>query len=91
MKLQWPLHLAAASYRDTPRMFFEMEDWALETRPRARSIQHYYAERDRTFFTPHLASAVDEVRHRIEAEAAENLIDVLVHSRTPRGASQLAR
>jgi phosphonate dehydrogenase len=64
---------------------FEMEDWALDTRPRAVHPA-LLAERERTFFTPHLASAVDEVRHSIEVEAAENLIDVLVHSRTPRGA-----
>jgi phosphonate dehydrogenase len=64
---------------------FEMEDLALPDRPRAIHPA-LLAERERTFFTPHLASAIDEVRHTIAVEAAENLIDVLVRGRVPRGA-----
>ncbi len=63
---------------------FELEDWALPTRPR---IVHpaLVADRERTFFTPHLGSAVDDVRRDIAMEAALNVLDVLRGDR-PRGA-----
>ena len=51
---------------------FEMEDWALTDRPRsipARLLDN----QDQTFFTPHLGSAVDEVRRAITLEAASQL------------------
>ena len=63
---------------------FEMEDWALETRPREIHPQ-LLADRSRTLFTPHLGSAVDEVREAIAMEAAANIVDVL-EGRRPRGA-----
>lgn len=63
---------------------FEMEDWALETRPREIHPQ-LLADRSRTLFTPHLGSAVDEVRKAIALEAAANIVDVL-EGRRPRGA-----
>jgi phosphonate dehydrogenase len=62
---------------------FAMEDWALPDRPRsidARLIAH-----SRTLFTPHLGSAVDQVRLAIALSAAENIIAVL-SGRTPRDA-----
>jgi len=54
---------------------FELEDWALEARPReidARLLAH-----PRTLFTPHLGSAVEAARRAIEARAAANIADVL--------------
>jgi phosphonate dehydrogenase len=63
---------------------FEMEDWALETRPRVIHPD-LLADRARTFFTPHLGSAVDEVRRQIALEAAGNVLDALAGGR-PRGA-----
>jgi phosphonate dehydrogenase len=63
---------------------FEMEDWALEARPRAIHPA-LLADRARTFFTPHLGSAVDAARREIALEAAENVLDAL-GGRRPRGA-----
>lgn len=63
---------------------FEMEDWARADRP--SGIPHrLLADTGRTLFTPHLGSAVDEVRLAIEMEAASNLLEGLA-GRTPRGA-----
>lgn len=63
---------------------FEMEDRALE--PRARAIHPLLlADRARTFFTPHLGSAVEAARREIAFEAAENVLDALA-GRRPRGA-----
>ncbi|WP_201451762.1 NAD(P)-dependent oxidoreductase [Rhodovarius lipocyclicus] len=50
---------------------FEMEDWALATRP--RSIDTRLLAHPRTLFTPHLGSAVGRVRQAIEMHAAEDL------------------
>jgi len=63
---------------------FEMEDSALEARPRTvhRSLLE---DREHTFFTPHLGSAVEEARLAIATEAAENILDALSGQR-PRGA-----
>jgi phosphonate dehydrogenase len=63
---------------------FEMEDRALETRPRTIH-PGLLADRARTFFTPHLGSAVDAARRAIALEAAENVLDALA-GRRPRGA-----
>ena len=63
---------------------FEMEDWALEARPR-EIHPALLADRARTFFTPHLGSAVDAARRAIALEAAENVLDALA-GRRPRGA-----
>jgi phosphonate dehydrogenase len=62
---------------------FELEDWALEARPRA--IEPRLLADPRTLFTPHLGSAVEGVRRAIEARAAANIIDVL-EGRAPRDA-----
>jgi phosphonate dehydrogenase len=64
---------------------FEMEDWARDDRPatidpRLRSMQ------DRTVFTPHLGSAIGDVREAIALRAADNLVDALVHGQAPRDA-----
>lgn len=63
---------------------FEMEDWALADRPRAIDPR-LLACPERTLFTPHLGSAVGDVRLAIERDAAANIIDVL-EGRAPRGA-----
>lgn len=55
---------------------FEMEDWAIDSRP--RSIPARLLEmQDKTVFTPHIGSAVIEVRQAIEEYAARNIIAVL--------------
>ncbi len=63
---------------------FSFEDWALADRPRAipRSLLDH---RERTLFTPHLGSAVDEVRREIAYVAAESILEAL-DGRRPRGA-----
>jgi phosphonate dehydrogenase len=63
---------------------FEFEDWARAGRPRGISPR-LLALTDRTIFTPHLGSAVDEVRRAIALEAADSIIDVF-EGRRPRGA-----
>ena len=63
---------------------FELEDWAVEDRPRSIHPE-LLAARDRTLFTPHLGSAVAEVRRRIEETAAGNLLAALA-GRTPPNA-----
>jgi len=51
---------------------FEMEDWALESRPRVID-PNLLRLKDRTVFTPHLGSAVKRVRREISLQAARNL------------------
>jgi len=51
---------------------FEMEDWALADRPRSIPTR-LLDNQDQTFFTPHLGSAVDEIRRAITLEAASQL------------------
>ena len=52
---------------------FEMEDWARMDRP--RNIPRALLENvRRTFFTPHLGSAVDDIRREIAFEAAKNIL-----------------
>lgn len=62
---------------------FACEDWALPGRP--REISPRLLEHPSTVFTPHLGSAVSEVRLAIEHRAADNIIDVL-EGRAPRDA-----
>lgn len=63
---------------------FEFEDWARPDRPRAIPPA-LLAQVDRTLFTPHLGSAVVEVRKAIEAEAAASILEALRGER-PSGA-----
>lgn len=59
---------------------FAMEDWALPGRPPAipkRLLRH-----PRTLFTPHLGSAVDDVRRAMSLEAARQVLQV-VEGRRP--------
>jgi phosphonate dehydrogenase len=62
---------------------FELEDWALEDRP--REIDARLLASPKTLFTPHLGSAVTRVRMAIEMRAAENIADVFA-GRPPRDA-----
>ncbi len=61
-----------------------MEDWARADRPSAVHPGLIEA-RDKTVLTPHIGSAVTEVRRRIERAAAESILDHL-DGRPPRGA-----
>lgn len=63
---------------------FEMEDWAHRDRPlgiEPRLVQN----QNQTFFTPHLGSAVEEIRFEIAMEAAVNLVQAL-QGNIPQGA-----
>jgi len=64
---------------------FELEDWAVKDR-RREIPQSLLDDRKRTFFTPHVGSAVEAVRSKIEIEAVENILDVLVRKSKPRSA-----
>ena len=60
---------------------FEMEDWALPDRP--RRIPQGLMEHPNTLFTPHIGSAVIDIRRRIEQRAAENIRQALSGKRPP--------
>ncbi|MDM9379663.1 phosphonate dehydrogenase [Chlorogloeopsis sp. ULAP01] len=63
---------------------FEMEDWHRSDRP--SSIPQYLLENiNQSFLTPHLGSAVDDLRRNIALEAAENILQVL-QGKSPQGA-----
>jgi phosphonate dehydrogenase len=68
---------------------FELEDWAIADRPRDIPAA-LLRDTARTLFTPHLGSAVVEVRKAIALEAAENLVDHFVRGVRPRGAVDVA-
>ncbi len=55
---------------------FEMEDWARPDRPRTipRAL---LTDTEHTLFTPHLGSAIDEVRLEIEQTAAMSILQAL--------------
>ena len=60
---------------------FAMEDWAVPGRPSGipeRLLQH-----PRTLFSPHLGSAVDDVRRAMSLQAARQVRQVLVEGRRP--------
>jgi len=58
---------------------FAMEDWMLPGHPPA--IPHRLLSHPRTLFTPHLGSAVDDVRRLMSLEAARQVRQVLDGSR----------
>jgi phosphonate dehydrogenase len=62
---------------------FEFEDWARQDRP--KTICESLIHSDRTYFTPHLGSAVDQVRYDIAMQAAVNIKDALF-GKAPRDA-----
>jgi phosphonate dehydrogenase len=59
---------------------FQMEDWARQDRLRTIP-QKLLDMQDRTLFTPHLGSAVNDFRLQIELEAAHNIVQALAGSR----------
>jgi phosphonate dehydrogenase len=63
---------------------FAMEDWVQPDKPKAIS-KSLLAMTDKTFFTPHLGSAVDNVRREIALEAARNILQAL-NGEAPSGA-----
>lgn len=63
---------------------FEMEEWARSDRP-ISIPQALIDDTEHTLFTPHLGSAVDAVRLRIEFEAAHNILQAL-NGEQPQGA-----
>jgi len=63
---------------------FEFEDWARLDRPR-EIPQSLLAQPEKTLFTPHIGSAVMDVRKAIEAEAATSILEALRGDR-PTGA-----
>lgn len=63
---------------------FEMEEWRRIDRPEGIP-QVLLDNSDQTLFTPHLGSAVREVRLEIEREAARNILQALA-GETPAGA-----
>lgn len=63
---------------------FEMEDWARTDRSRTIPLALLDAA-DRTLFTPHLGSAVQEVRLEIERRAAQSILQAL-NGEVPTGA-----
>lgn len=62
---------------------FELEEWTREDRP--RQIPRALLDHPRTFFTPHLGSAVDGVRREIALQAARHTLQALAGER-PQGA-----
>lgn len=63
---------------------FEMEDWYRSDRP--YSIPQSLLENtNQTFLTPHIGSAVDELRQNIALEAAQNILQAL-QGQKPQGA-----
>ncbi|EAZ89932.1 phosphonate dehydrogenase [Crocosphaera chwakensis] len=59
---------------------FEMEDWAIANRPKSIN-QTLLTDIKHTFFTPHLGSAINDVRREIAIEAAKNIIEVFSDNR----------
>jgi phosphonate dehydrogenase len=63
---------------------FEFEDWARKSGPEGIPAQLLEAKSN-TLFTPHLGSAVDDVRREITLEAARNILQAF-RGITPEGA-----
>ena len=61
---------------------FEMEDWARSDKPNSIDPA-LIAQTQKTLFTPHLGSAVAEVRYEIEMRAARNIAEALAGRRPP--------
>lgn len=61
-----------------------MEDWARSDRPQSIDLR-LLRDHSRTLFTPHLGSAIEDVRREIVMEAATNLVRAL-EGDVPQGA-----
>ncbi|RUR72927.1 hypothetical protein DSM107007_55690 [Nostoc sp. PCC 7120 = FACHB-418] len=66
-----------------------MEDWYRSDRPH-NIPQPLLENTKQTFFTPHIGSAVDELRHNIALEAAQNILQAL-QGQKPQGAVNYLR
>lgn len=66
---------------------FAMEDWAWSDRPSSIPLA-LLEHTEKTFFTPHLGSAVDEVRRRIAMQAAQNILQALAGETPPNALNQ---
>jgi phosphonate dehydrogenase len=65
---------------------YAMEDWAQPARP--ADIPHRLLRQPRTLFTPHLGSAVDEVRRQMSLEAARQVRQALSGQRPDHAVNQ---
>jgi phosphonate dehydrogenase len=63
---------------------FEMEDWRRQDRP-LQIPDQLLQNLDQTLLTPHLGSAIDDLRRSIALEAAQNILQALL-GQTPAGA-----
>ena len=68
---------------------FEMEDWHRSDRPH-NIPQSLLENTNQTFLTPHIGSAVDELRRDIALEAAQNILQAL-QGEKPQGAVNCLR
>ncbi|MDH6100363.1 phosphonate dehydrogenase [Anabaenopsis sp. FSS-46] len=68
---------------------FEMEDWHRSDRPH-NIPQSLLENTSQTFLTPHIGSAVDELRRDIALEAAQNILQAL-QGEKPQGAVNCLR
>jgi phosphonate dehydrogenase len=68
---------------------FAMEDWALPGRP--ASVPERLLRHPRTLFTPHLGSAVDDVRRAMSLQAARQVRQVLEGRRPDHPVNELNR
>lgn len=68
---------------------FEMEDWHRSDRPHTIP-QSLLENTNQTFLTPHIGSAVDELRREIALEAAQNILQAL-QGEKPQGAVNYLR
>jgi len=76
--------LASGQLKGYAADVFEMEDWARHNRLSAIPLP-LLTNVGQTLFTPHLGSAVDEIRLEIEMAAARSILQVL-HGAPPSGA-----
>lgn len=76
--------LASGHLRGYAADVFECEDWARPDRP-ATVDARLLAPGSATVLTPHIGSAVEDVRRQIEASAARSIIQAL-SGETPTGA-----
>jgi phosphonate dehydrogenase len=79
--------LAAGTLTGYAADVFETEDWARADRP--TSICTALIEQvGKTLFTPHLGSAVAEIRYEIEMRAAHNIAEALAGRRPPEAINE---
>lgn len=69
---------------------FEFEDWARADRPRDIP-DSLLSQTTKTLFTPHIGSAVVDVRKAIEAEAATSILEALRGDRPSGAINDIAR